>query len=142
MMMAAAEQDADRPHTAQLPAFPGHLADALNAWSPQGMPHNRWALIADAVRLSVIAFAPTTPASLGNARPIIAAFASWVLARPGRQGVEILDDEEFLTEGLIDAYLAGPMVGQPDGRRPQLSTTGKPTTCAAAGSARSPSQRT
>jgi hypothetical protein len=102
---------------AAVPALPGELAGMLVGWTPQGLDAGRWAMVEAAVVAAVAAYRPSSAGSLRNVRSTVVAFASWVQQRPGRPPGRALEACEFLADGLIDAYLAGPMLGEPDSSR-------------------------
>ena len=98
---------------AAVPALPQELAGMLVGWTPQGLDAGRWAMVEAAVVAAVAAYQPASAGSLRNVRSTVVAFASWLQQRPGRTVAGALDAREFLADGVIDAYLAGPMLGEP-----------------------------
>jgi hypothetical protein len=104
---------ADAGPVAAVPALPGDLAGMLVGWTPQGMDAGRWAMVEAAVVAAVAAYQPASAGSLRNVRSTVVAFAGWLQQRPGRTVGSALDAREFLADGVIDAYLAGPMLGEP-----------------------------
>jgi hypothetical protein len=102
---------------ASVPELPEDLAGMLIGWTPQGPAAARWALLEAAVAVAVTAYRPASAGSLRNVRSTVVAFASWVQQRPGRPPGRALEACEFLADGLIEAYLAGPMLGEPDSSR-------------------------
>ena len=99
------------------PALPDELAAMLVDWTPQDLDSERWPLVREAVTAAVVAYRPTSARTLRNCRSIIVAFASWVQAREGRGVDGDLRVEEFCGDGLVDAYLAGPLEESPAGSR-------------------------
>ena len=105
---------ADAGPVAAVPALPGELAGMLVGWTTQGMDAGRWAMVEAA---AVAAYRPASAGSLRNVRSTVVAFASWLQQRPGRPVGSALEACEFLAGGVIEAYLAGPMLGEPDPSR-------------------------
>jgi hypothetical protein len=114
---ASAAPAASAPGVAGVKDLPEELAALLTGWTPQGMDEQTWAPIRDAVKAAVCAFGPPSAIGLRNCRSIVVGFAQWVYTRPTRQESGNLEPAEFLADGLVDAYLAGPLAGRPDGSR-------------------------
>lgn len=102
---------------ATAPGLSADLVAMLTDWSPDDVDAAQWALISDAVSVAVRAYQPTSPANLRNVRSIVVSFAAWVVGRGTRTDSGRLGSDELLAEGLIDAYLAGPLAERPDGSR-------------------------
>lgn len=93
------------------------LMGLLDGWSPQGFDDARWAVISEAARAAVVAYRPGSAGVLRNVRSIVVPFADWLQAREGRDVLACLRVEEFLADGAVDRYLAGPLAKSPDGSR-------------------------
>lgn len=102
---------------ADVPALPEELAAMLRGWVPQDLDVDRWAMVEAAVVEAVTAYRPPSAGSLRNVRSSVVAFAAWLQQRPGRRTEDALQVQEFLADGVVDAYLAGPMAGEPDASR-------------------------
>ena len=114
---AAREAQAAVGPVAELPSLPEALAGMLVGWTPQDLDSERWDMVETAVVAAVTAYQPPTAGSLRNVRSTLVAFAAWLQQRPDRTVAGALQVHEFLADGVIDAYLAGPMAGDPDASR-------------------------
>jgi hypothetical protein len=102
---------------APVPPLPEDLADLFVGWTPQKVDVDRWMEVRDAVVLAVTACRPPSKSVLRNQRSLITAFALWLRDRPERKFSGPLDPQEFLVEGIVDAYLVGPLGDAPDASR-------------------------
>ncbi len=100
--------------TAPLPA----IEEAIAAFRPYRFSDTDWSLVEETTRTLLRAYGPPSTTWVQTQAGVIARFCRWVATRPERiQRGEVLRADETLEAGLIDVYLAGPLVNVPDSSR-------------------------
>lgn len=112
---AIAEQQA-RPAPVE-PVLSAELAATMEGWAPRNVSSQTWLAVSVAVNTALAAYRPPSARVLANGRSVIVAFALWLHTRPERTATGDLTAVEFCTDGVVDAYLAGPLSGTPDASR-------------------------
>jgi hypothetical protein len=112
-----APSGADAQAAAAITPLPDELAAMVTGWVPQSMDEQSYAPISAAVAAAVTVYRPGSAVALRNARSIVVPFAWWVHGRAERSTHGDLQPAELTVDGLVDAYLAGPLAGQPDASR-------------------------
>ena len=100
--------------TAPLPA----IEEAIATYRPYRFSNADWSLVEETTRTLLRAYSPPSVTWVQTQAGVIARFCRWVAARPERlHRGEVLRVDETLEAGLIDLYLAGPLINVPDSSR-------------------------
>lgn len=106
------------PTLAGLPVLELLISEAIAAFHPYRFRDGEWEQVRGATRHFAHAYAPPSVEWTHTQMGVLARFCLWVAKRPARaSSTDVLRVVELLGPGLVEEYLAGPLVSAPDGTR-------------------------
>ena len=106
------------PSLAPAPVLPDDVTAAIKGFAPHKLDPQQWEKVAEATSALATAYRPPNARWVTTQMGVLARFAVWVAARPGRDEPDApLTAIETIEDGLVETYLAGPLADAPEASR-------------------------